>query len=425
MSRSVASGTELGFRVPFPDDQGTAFLIEIRDRARRGDSTDEIRVAFLTLRLIAGVEKGERADDWGLNQISSEVEGLRAEALGKLELQKLLKLNAAVPTGSTEVEIAKTLSDFALRLEHEGLWALAAEVYAFLINRARPMPANEYDSLVIHPYIRLGHCHRHLNRLRFSRSCFRRAQRLAQLIRNRQFELRAVIADAKIRELLNDSAGAEKTLTAVLAVARQDHQRDVQWRALQDLGSLVGRRGDLALALRMLHESLMLCQSDADRDRILADSCLTLVRLGKVDLAREGFLVLASSAHERIVRWGSSLNLMLIAALAANRAEFERLTNVLSLENLSFEMRVVYQQTIGEGLLCFGDEERAKDHFQRARAMTSEYGLNRYMVEIEHCLIRGRQDPSGVESAGIGDIIESIDKAIQAHRSSTMDTTNA
>ena len=61
-----------------------------------------------------------------------------------------------------------------------------------------------------------------------------------------------------------------------------------------------------------------------DRDRTLANIATGFRYLGLMDVARDAYLVLASTAQEQYIRWMSELNLMELAALQGMELDFDK-----------------------------------------------------------------------------------------------------
>jgi tetratricopeptide (TPR) repeat protein len=370
------------------------FLGEMRYRAARGEPWDDVAVGYLALRAAAAVEEGEFASDYGVAAIRDRLEMLDGELTGKDQLSRLLNLLEA-PNRRHDGELMQAIEAYGQELQYHGMWHVAAEVFAF---SARHFAHRGLHRLEANAYVTLGGCHRHCNRLPKAETVLVRAAKLASECGDRLLELRARIGLATVARRRGNYPVAAESLCRILEEARALDLIEIQSVALHDLGNIEAHRGKESLGLSLLGESLSLCKSETHRDRISADRCFILARMHDFEAARAGYLPL-TAARERLLRWAAHINLMHIAFACHDRSAFEHHAHALSRARLTAELSAVYQMHLGEGLLVFGECERAEGHLRHALAIAEEGGYGDLVIEAGRLISEARRAGRG-EKAG-------------------------
>ncbi|HEU4995628.1 MAG TPA: hypothetical protein VFT29_12460, partial [Gemmatimonadaceae bacterium] len=229
-------------------------------------------------------------------------------------------------------------------------------------------------------------------------AAFERARSLAIRRHDLAGELLAVIGQARLVTIRGNQPASEFMLLSVLDRARRPGLGHVRSRALHDLGGLAARRNEFGVAVRLAYEAYGLANEDAERDRILGDIGSFFLDMRILDAARDAHMVVRAQAREQYTRWVSCLNLLDIESQCGYRERFDDLTLFLKRQDLPPELRTGFLFNYGQGLLRFGELAPGGEHLRRALAMASEYGLNRYVLEVEE-LLTSLHQPEAVNAA--------------------------
>jgi len=227
--------------------------------------------------------------------------------------------------------------------------------------------------------------------------------------------LTARLGEAKIAMARGNMPKAESILEQTLEEAQSAGLDDVRSRALTDRAFIAGMGGQHQQAIRYSYNALELSKSQRDRDRILTNIATGFRYLGLFDVARDAYLVLASTAQEQYIRWMSELNLMELAALQGMELDFDKYRRDLVAADFTPQLRVTYLLHVGRGYSALGHADAGIPYLERAIQMASEFSLNQLMFQAEEALVEVRRREARTVAkndrsidASIRDVIDAI-----------------
>jgi tetratricopeptide (TPR) repeat protein len=207
---------------------------------------------------------------------------------------------------------------------------------------------------------------------------------------------------------------AESILEQTLERAQSAGLDDVRSKALTDRAFIAGSGGRYQQAIRLSYDALELSSTQRDRDRILANIATGFRYLGLFDVARDAYLVLASTAQEQYIRWMSELNLMELAALQGMELDFDRYRRDLASADFTPQLRVTYLLHVGRGYSALGNADAGIPYLERAVQLASNYSLNQLMFEAEEALVEARRREARTPALATETIDESVNAVIEA-----------
>ena len=139
-------------------------------------------------------------------------------------------------------------------------------------------------------------------------------------------------------------------------------------------------------------------ETRCERERVLADLAIALFGAGYFDLARSADRLLVATVHEPYLRWLVTINLIEIATIQRDKAEFHRLAQSLRTVVLPPILLANYHYYVGQGEAVFGRAERARQELERAVGLAEQHGLGEIIIKAEAALLRIREGQREAET---------------------------
>jgi tetratricopeptide (TPR) repeat protein len=301
---------------------------------------------------------------------------------------------------------------YAQALDYDAKWALAADVYATIVEHTDP---RDDADIAVPAHIQLAYCFRTLGDFEASAAAYSEASRIALAAGDLIGVLRGRLGDAKLAIERGNMPQAEQILIETVEQAHATGLDDIRSRALHERAYLAGLRGNHDRAIKFAYDALELSPSQADRDRILTNIATGFRYLGLTDVARDAYLVLANTAQEQYVRWMAELNLMELAANDRIELEFDRYRRSLEPAEFMPLLRVTYLLHVGRGYHTLGNTELGIPYLEQAIDMAAKCGLNQLLFEAESALAlaksrkqSGHSQPPYVASSEIEEVVDAI-----------------
>ena len=283
--------------------------------------------------------------------------------------------------GASVAAITPRLMAYARALDFAGRWALAADVYASVLDYA---DARADIDITIDANFRLAYCLRTLGRLDAAERAYAEAGRISATIHDMSRMLRAEVGAAKVALARGNVPLAERMLDATIARASLDPSaRETRAIALHDRSTVAYHRGQYEHAIRFAYSALPDIGSESARDRVLGDIAADFIALGVRSAARDALLVLAATAQEQYSRWGATLQLLELAVRDGSEPLFEQHRRELVGAPLGPEYRATFELSSGQGFRSFGRDQLAREALRRAIAIAEQYGYNRILFSAE------------------------------------------
>jgi tetratricopeptide (TPR) repeat protein len=331
--------------------------------------------------IAAGATKS-RVDSWGVSAVREAI----ARVSETTPIRRMLGGIVDVIVSSTSVDLhtlCPRLMAYGQALEYDDKWSLAADVYQTIVAHAHPV---EDADLVAAAYIQLAFCLRTLGDLDAAAAAYDCASRVALAAGDMIGVLRGRLGDVKVAIARGNMPQAESILEDTIASADLSGLPDIRSRALHERAYVAGLRGQHDRAIRYAYEALETSSTQRDRDRILSNIATAFQFLGLLDVARDAYLILATTAQEQYVRWTSELNLMELAAHQRAELQFDKYRRDLESADFTPLLRVTYLLHVGRGYHMLGNAESGIPYLQRAVEMAAKHGHNQLLFEAEAAL---------------------------------------
>lgn len=341
---------------------------------------------LVVLRLVdAWLEQGRSvvADDgWGVRSVCAAIESMDDGTPIKSILGRVVD---ALHEKKPDIHVVVTpLMAYGRALEYDAKWQLATDVYHSVLTHLHP---SEDGDAVVSANLRLGQCYRNLNRLDEAVSAFESASAVALSVGDLIGVLRAQVGEARIAALRGNYPRAEKLLQDTIIRAEGPALNDVRSRALHDRSAIALDLGNYELAVRLGYQAMRWSQSQAERDRILADIATAFMSLGVFTAARDAFLLLSVTAQEQYLRWMAQLNLLELATATGAELLFQQYRRGLERADLPPYIATAFEISLGQGLHRFGRTEDARMHLRRGVVLAEEHRLNAVLHRAEQALL--------------------------------------
>jgi tetratricopeptide (TPR) repeat protein len=351
-----------------------------------------------------------QADSWGVAAVREAIAAVP-------ETTPLRRILSAIVDGMVSASVgdihalSPRLMAFAQALEYEARWSVAADVYETIVAHADP---TDDADLVVSAHIQLAACLRQTGDLDGSAASYGAAGRVASAAGDLFGVLRARVGDAKTAIARGNMPRAEAILESTIAGAQNEGLRSVQSQALHERALVAGLRGQFEPSIKFAYAALELAPSQREKDRILNDIATSFMYLGLLDVARDGYLVLASTAQEQYVRWLAELNLIEIAAKQGAELQFDKYRRDLENADFSPQLRIVYLTHVGRGYHAMGQSTNGIPYLERATELAEEYGFNQMLFEAEQALAEARSRAATVTVVAPTSIAQPIREIIVA-----------
>jgi hypothetical protein len=320
-----------------------------------------------------------RASAYGISAVRSAIDVVPATVAARQILSRIV--DGCEATGEPDVhQISRHLMGYGRSLDYDGRYALAADVYRALLAH---LPPGAGADIAIDAEMRLGYCMRVQDDWAGAESAYARAREIAVARGDVSKAMHARIGDAAVAFARGNLPVAEAILDAVIVEAAAPDHADIRSMALHDRALVAHWRGHYDQAARLAYGALALTRSLTARDRILADLANAFVQLGVLDVARDSYMVLASTAQEQYVRWLAMINLLEISALQTNEAVFESYRADLIGERLPPFLLAQYHYYTAFGYHAFGKNGVALRSLERAGELAETHRYNQLVFQAE------------------------------------------
>lgn len=402
------------------DSPGTlkhlAFFEELAGLEESDPNWRAISAGLVVLRLVdAWIEEGARAvaaDSWGTRAVRTAIGEMSDRTHTRAILLNIVDALEGSPS-VTMHSIGPRILAYGQALEYDGNWTLAADVYETLVAHTHPV---EDSDVVIMAHLRLGLCYRELSKLDLGMHAYETAGRVANAVGDVMSVLRARIGEAQLLVRRGNLPRAQEMLDDAIARACGPELLEVRSRALHARSNVAYFRGEYELAVQLAYEALDGSGSVREKDRILGDIAASFMELGVFSAARDAYLVLSATAQEQYVRWGSTLNLLEIAARELMQPQFERYRRELESTPMTPHMAASLQLSVGQGYQRFGDTVRARAYLERARDAAERIGLAQLLFQTEESLAENArsQRQKAQQSAPVPEELEEVAQYVRA-----------
>jgi tetratricopeptide (TPR) repeat protein len=310
--------------------------------------------------------------------------------------------------------LSPRLMAYGQALEYEAKWSLAADVYATI---AAETHLPEDADLVVGALLHRAFCLGTAGDWDRAAVDYEQASRIATDVDDMGGALRGRLGVAKVATARGNMPKAEEILNEAIDHARQLGLDDVHSRALNDRAWVAGLRGQHDIAIRFSYDALSLSKSQRERDRILTNIATGFRYVGRHDVARDAYLVLAATAQEQFIRWNAELCLLELAAEQGSELQFDRYRRALESADLSPQLRVNYHLNVGRGYGLLSRSENSIRHLEQAVELAVEHGFNQLVFEAEAALSEARRHNAGrktstpveFEASNFDDIVLAIE----------------
>jgi len=389
-----------------------AFFEELAKLDESDPSWRSVSAGLVTMRLVDGWLTGERskADSWAINAVRGAID----EVPETTPLRRILAAIVDTMTASSFTEthtLCPRLIAYGQGLEYDETWSLAADVYQTVVEHA---DSTVDADLVVNALIRLAVCYKNTGDLEAAAASYNEASVVALRAGDMIGVLNARLGDATIAMARGNMPKAESILEETLEKAQSAGFDEIRSRALTHRAFIAGTGGRYEQAIRYSYDALELSNNQRDRDRTLANIATGFRYLGLLDVARDAYLVLASTAQEQYIRWMSELNLMELAAQQGMELDFDKYRRDLIAADFTPQLRITYLLHVGRGYSALGHADTGIPYLERAIQMASEYKLNQLMFEAEEALVDAKRRDARPRIASVDVIDASIHVVIEA-----------
>jgi tetratricopeptide (TPR) repeat protein len=354
------------------------------------DETDaswrSVSAGLVTMRLVdnwlADGSTASRLDSWSVSAVREAIAAVPDTTPLRRMLGNIVDLVVSCPTGDFHALYPRLMA-YGQVLQYDAKWSLAADVYQTIVAQSKPV---DEPDIVVNSLIQLGFCLRTLGDFDSATAAYSQASQLALATGDLIGVLRGRLGDAKIAIARGNMPYAESIVEDAISRAEANGLQDLAARALDARAHIAGLRGQHDLAIRYSYDALRLSAAPRDRDRTLSNIATGFRYLGLVDVARDAYLVLATTAQEQYVRWMAELNLMELAADEGVELHFDKYRRDLESADLTPLLQVTYLLHVGRGYHALGKSELGIPYLERAVQLASEQALNQLMFEAEAAL---------------------------------------
>lgn len=391
-----------------------AFFEELGKMDENDASWRSVSAGLVVLRLvdnwIADGATKSRVDAWGVSAVREAV----AQVPETKPARRMLGAIVDVVVSSTSIDmhaLSPRLMAYGQALEYEAKWPLAADVYQTIVAHAHPV---EDADLVVSAFIQLAFAHRTMGDFDAAAAAYGQASRVALASGDLIGVLRGRLGDAKIAMARGNVPQAESILEDTIQRARSHGLDDIHSRALNDRAYIAGTTKQHDRAIRFSYDALELTKNPRERDRILMNIATGFRYLGLLDVARDAYLILATTGQEQYLRWLSEINLMELAADQRVELQFNRYRRELESADFTPLLRVTYLLHVGRGHHSLGDPASGIPYLEQAMSLAETHKLNQLVFEVEGALAEARRGEIKKRRAAISTVDSSVQVVVDA-----------
>jgi tetratricopeptide (TPR) repeat protein len=326
----------------------------------------------------------------------NQFRGLLATLLERTATDWAVNATGPHPLPPPIARIASPLLAYAHALQFSSQWAMAADVYLTVWEACGPhgwqsaQGVADADSAMT-AALRLGACYRTLGDADRAGTAYAAAMAVARERGDVRTVLRARLGEAKLIQERGNLPLADARMADVIRDASTSQLQDIRAWAFHDRGVVAYQRGQFHAAVEWGFESWALERDPLERERVLVDLAASLFGGGYVDLARSADRLLVATVHEPYLRWLVTINLIEIATIEHDKAEFDRLVQALRTVVLPPILLANYHYYVGQGEAAFGRAERGCQDLERAIGLAEQHGLGEIIIKAEAALLRIRE----------------------------------
>lgn len=264
-----------------------------------------------------------------------------------------------------------------------GRLELAADVFAAALDFTHSQADPE---IYLDAANRLAWCRREMGLLAEADAIYITAIRIAEWHGDGRRAIRLRMGLANSVRIRGDLPSADLMFGRAIADARRINAREIESMGLIDQSILANQRGDAPRAVCLSFSAYDLTSSERQREKILVNTAAFLLSMGRLESARDAFLLQEAVAISDRMRTLARINLLTIAARTADRTEFNRLHALLVDVPMAADERVNYLIESARGLEIFGDLDAARTRLIQALGFAERLGLSRSIFEAERVL---------------------------------------
>ena len=292
--------------------------------------------------------------------------------------------------------VASPLLAYAHALQFSSQWALAADVYLLVWESCGPHSMMATRSLhdpesAVNAGLRLAACYRMLGEAERAGNAYAAAFALAHERGDERSMLRARLGEAKLVQDRGNFPRAEELISAVIRDTTTAQLQDIRACAFHDRSLVAYQRQNFRAAVEWGFEAWAIERNPRGRERVLCDLALALFGAGYRDMAKAAHRLLASTGQEPLIRWAATINLIEIATIERDEAEFERQRVALRSVTLPPSLAANYQYYIGQGDIVFARAIRGCRELERAMEIAERHGLGELVIKAEAALVALRE----------------------------------
>ena len=234
--------------------------------------------------------------------------------------------------------------------------------------------------------LRIARVERELGRFDLAEAGYRRAGELGAASQNTDAVLRGRLGRANVLRLRGNLVEAERLSRSVLADAPNDGTQRTHAEAEQNLGVVLGTRGELHESVLHFWRAFELYDKDDEAATFaMNDLGVALSRLGATEDAERALRYVVARTANRAIAQNAMIELMHCASFSRNRVGFERYRTLCEKERAQMSPNILadYLLRLGIGLARFGHFERAEPELTRALEVAQAHHLHEFEFRIE------------------------------------------
>jgi tetratricopeptide (TPR) repeat protein len=363
-----------------------AFFAVLGNTPENSDRWSALMAALVTLRLVDEWLAAGEADPETLAAVHAAVGAVPVGDPGRKLIGEILAPIAE--RGPWEFRtVAAPLFAYARWLHDGSQWALADDVYTMvwhgLLDRAHATRAD--TDLASQAALFAGACRRGAGEADGAEEAYATAQLLSEELGDEVRKRLAQLGQAKVAQMRGNLPAAEDALRQLIEQATGPSLADVRAKAYHDLGVTLFWRDDYNGAIEAHHHAWIGTKAPDEQLRILADIGSTLGELGYVNEARAANLMVRERANDPTLRGAAGINLMELARLERDQAEFMRYGALVAkdLASLPKNIQADYHFGMGLGFETFGDKQRALVQYDRAIEIAEAHRLGHELFRAD------------------------------------------
>jgi len=373
-------------RGPKPELRHVAFLESMTAAPEGSTPHASARAAFLTLRLLdhwVALGTDLSTDDSSAHRAAREaVDAIETDAEMRASLGSIIDAIVALHEPDAQPLLPRVYA-FGKLTEQRGQMSQAADVYTTV---ARYVDASVHLDLAYDAHMRRGFCLRLAGEFDWSEQAYATAGSLAARAKDRVRVLTSRVGQAKVDLARGNLPSADEALAELAAEAAKLDASRLLANIMHDRSGVAHRRGDTQAAVRLAFESFQRSTVDYDRERVLGDLAVFLMRLGALESAKDAFQLMELGTKSEQNRWVAQIGMMVLASQMRNEPLFESYRRRLSDAELPVTQRTSYLLDAGKGLTGFGHFKDAKRALSEALGLAETSGQNQRIFEVEEAL---------------------------------------